>query len=58
MVVAAIGFCDLVQVGIKLDELIGDVNQPGAGVAAKTGQLYPHPFVGDRVYCIGEVLIA
>jgi len=58
VVVAAIGLSDLVKVGIKLDELIGDVYQPRAGVAAKTGQLYANAFVSDGIYRLREILVA
>ena len=57
-IIPAVSFCDLIDVRIKLDELIGNVDQPRAGVAAKARQFDAHAFVGDGVYRVGEVLVA
>src|ERR1700687_1347870 len=47
--VAALVLSDLVDVRIKLDELVRDVNQPRAGVASEAGKLNSHAFVSHGV---------
>ena len=50
VVVPAIRFCNLFQVRVQFDELIGDIDQAWAGVASKARQFHAHAFVGYGVY--------
>src|SRR6266550_5824335 len=43
-VVTAVSFGDLIDMRVKLDELVGDVDEPGTGVAAKTREFNAHSF--------------
>src|SRR5947207_5536796 len=56
-VVTAVSFGDLIDMRVKLDELVGDDDESGAGVAAKTREFNAHPFVGNRVDRVREIFI-
>src|SRR5713226_7487442 len=53
--VAALGLGNLLDVRIKLDELVGDINQPRAGVASEAGKFDSNAFVSHGVDRVSEV---